>query len=289
MCCAMMPAAPSRIQPASTASWMSIQASARWWPWRAGVGSRCASRIRDFDGSAYSASASDPLSALATPAPQVYTLDDRDTSRQAELRFLTPDSSGLLNAVFGVTYFEETLRYRDAIMPVRDFALALATVGLDGSFEHRADLETRSWSGYGELVWTPAAIIEVTANLRYTRDRKDIDSSQTATGLYSSIVGLPNISLDTSNTFENWSPGLTLAYKPDDALTLFAKYVRGFAPGVSTPWHTTPRCCPTSPRRRRITNLAARPCCSTGEWNWEPAFSTYASTTHWYPRKKRGL
>lgn len=185
----------------------------------------------DFDGSAYSASASDPLSALATPAPQVYTLDDRDTSRQAELRFLTPDSGGLLNAVFGITYFEETLRYRDAIMPVRAFALALATVGLDGSFEHSADLETRSWAGYGELVWTPAADIEVTADLRYTRDRKDIDSSQTATGLYSSIAGLPNISLDTSNTFDNWSPGLTLAYKPNDAVTLFTKYVRGFRAG----------------------------------------------------------
>jgi outer membrane receptor protein involved in Fe transport len=185
----------------------------------------------DFDGSAYSASASDPSSALTSPAPQVYTLDDRDTSRQAELRFLTPDSGGLLQAVFGATYFEETLRYSDATMPVRNFALALAAFGLDGSWQHRADLETRSWAGYGELVWTPVATIEVTADLRYTRDRKDIDSAQTATGLYSSIVGLPNISLDTSNTFDNWSPGITLAYKPDDTLTLFAKYVRGFRAG----------------------------------------------------------
>ena len=56
--------------------------------------------------------------------------------------------------------------------------------------------------------------------------------------MYSSFVGLPNISLDTSNTFDNWSPGITLAYKPDDALTLFAKYVRGFRAGGSTPWRT---------------------------------------------------
>lgn len=185
----------------------------------------------DFDGSAYSASASDPSTALSTPAPQIFTLDDRDTSRQAEVRYLTPDSGDPVSAVLGVSYYEETLRYRDATMPVRDFALALAAFGLDGSWEHRADLETRSWAGYGELLWTPVATIEVTADLRYTRDRKDIDSSQTASGLYSSFVGLPNISLDTSNTFDNWSPGITLAYKPDDALTLFAKYVRGFRAG----------------------------------------------------------
>ena len=83
----------------------------------------------DFDGSAYSASASDPSTALSTPAPQIFTLDDRDTSRQAEVRYLTRQRRPV-SAVLGVNYYEETLRYRDATMPVRDFALALAAFGL---------------------------------------------------------------------------------------------------------------------------------------------------------------
>jgi len=185
----------------------------------------------DFDGTAYSASLSDPASALAAPAPQIFMLSGRNTSRQAELRFLTPDNGSPLQAVLGVNYFEETLRFDDAIIPVREFASILARFGLDGSFAHRANQQTRSWAGFGELIWTPMESVEVTTDLRYTRDRKDIDSWQTATGLFSSLLGLPNLSLDTDDTFDNWSPGVTLAYKPNDALTLFAKYVRGFRAG----------------------------------------------------------
>ncbi len=183
----------------------------------------------DFDGSAFSA-VSNPSSAIPTLAPQVYTLDDRVTSRQAELRFLTRDEGGVLSVQLGVTYFEENLRYRDAIFPVRDFAQIVEAIGLDGSFGHRANLKTESWAGFGELIWSPVETLEVTADLRYTRDHKDIDSVQFSSGLYTS-AGLPNLALDTSRTFDNWSPGLTLAYKPSSELTLFARYVQGFRAG----------------------------------------------------------
>jgi iron complex outermembrane receptor protein len=184
----------------------------------------------DFDGSAFSA-VSNPSGAPPTLAPQIYTLDDRDTSRQGELRFLTHDNGGSLKVLLGVGHFEETLRYRDAYLPVREFAAVLKTLGLYGTFEHQADQKTASWAGFGELIWAPVETVEVTADMRYTRDHKDTDSAQTATGLYSSAAALPDFSLDAGKTFDKWSPGITLAYKPDPGLTLFGKYVQGFRAG----------------------------------------------------------
>jgi iron complex outermembrane recepter protein len=188
----------------------------------------------DFDGTAYAASYADflanPLSPLGTPSPEVYTRDDRDTGLYTELRYLTSDNGGLLRAQIGISYFDETVQLGDEIAPAGDFALILADIGSNGSFQRRVDQDGASWAGFTELIWTPMRTIEVTVDLRYTQERKDLDFRQSATGYYSR-PNSPTMSFDTSETFENWSPGITLAYKPDDVLMIFGKYVQGFRPG----------------------------------------------------------
>jgi iron complex outermembrane receptor protein len=190
----------------------------------------------DFDGTAYAASYADFLARgrtrpLLIRAPQVYTLDDRDQTVDAEVRFLTPDNGSPLQAIVGASYFDESARFHYRRFPVRDFALILADIGEDGSFTQGTNLDTRSWAGFTELLWTPLDTIELTADLRYTRDRKHIDYRESATGYYAPSQRPGSYTLDTSETFDNWSPGITLAYKPKDSLTLFAKYVRGFRAG----------------------------------------------------------
>ncbi|MEZ5502841.1 MAG: TonB-dependent receptor [Halioglobus sp.] len=188
----------------------------------------------DFDGTAYSASYSDfladPSKPYAIRAPQVVAGDDRDTSQNAELRYLTPDESGRLRAQVGVSYFEENTRLFGQVYPVRDFAQILAAIGQNGCLTRSTDQDSTSWAGFTELIWTPMPTIEITTDLRYTRDHKHIDSLLAETGYYARN-DWSDIALDTSDTFEKWSPGITLAYKPDTMLTVFAKYVQGFRAG----------------------------------------------------------
>jgi len=195
----------------------------------------------DSDGTALSASYSGfladptPLGSIL-PAPQVTSEDNRDTSRTLDLRFRTPDDSTALRAMFGASYYQETVRFFGQTIPVRDFAQILTALGQNGSFTADTEQETTSWAGFTELIWSPVPRIEVTADLRYTRDRKDVHYHQLATGYYSTNPDAGDFTLDTGKTFDNWSPGITLAYKPDDTLTAFAKYVRGFrAGGFNTP------------------------------------------------------
>jgi len=190
----------------------------------------------DEDGNAYAASYADFVARGSTRpylvrAPQVYTLDDTDETVNAEVRFLTPDTGSPLQAIVGVSYFQESVKLNQQVLPTDDFALILADVGQYGSSTQHTKLDTRSWAGFTELLWRPRDTLELTADLRYTRDRKDIDYVASATGFYSSTLAWPSYTLDTGKTFDNWSPGITLAYKPDNALTLFAKYVRGFRAG----------------------------------------------------------
>ncbi len=188
----------------------------------------------DFDGTAHAASYADflvdPSNAFATNSPWIYTRDDRDSSLTGELRYFTPDDGGPLRTQIGVSYFEETAQLFNQVAPVRDYALILQDIGQYGSFTRGVDQDSTAWAGFTELIWTPFALVEITTDLRYTRERKDFNYEQSVTGLYS-LLNSPPVTLDTSESFENWSPGITLAYKPDNTLTVFGKYVRGFRAG----------------------------------------------------------
>lgn len=187
----------------------------------------------DYDGTAFAASyaeyLADPDTALNVPAPQALVRDDSDTLRNAELRFLYPDTMGSLKVQAGLNYVDEDASFSDQIIPLRDFAQILATIGQDGSFVLHARQDTSSWAGFGEMIWTPVEVIELTTDLRYTREHKTFDFVQSPTGYYADF--LPAFVQDTSETFTNWSPGVTLAYRPTDTKTYYVKYVRGFHAG----------------------------------------------------------
>ncbi len=182
----------------------------------------------DFDGSVFTADLADWPD--IDPAPQIFTLDNRDSSSQAELRFLT-DGGGKLQTLFGVSYFEESLQLEDAILATGNFGVILDSFGRHSEYTHTADQDTRSWAGFAEVIWSPLESIELTADLRYTRDHKSMDLKQAASGFYQGFAGLTDLVFDDSNTFDNWSTAATFAYKPDTELTLFARYSEGFRSG----------------------------------------------------------
>jgi iron complex outermembrane recepter protein len=187
----------------------------------------------DYDGTAFEAShadyLADPSKPLQAPAPEVLTADHRDALLNAEVRYLTPDDGGAVKAQVGVSYFEENARFFNQIVPLRDYALILADMGLLGDFTERVRQDTNSWAGFGELIWTPHDDVEITTELRYTSEHKNFEYMRNPTGIYArSILDLDQ---ETSETFANWSPGITLAYRPADAQTVYARYVRGFHAG----------------------------------------------------------
>ncbi len=137
----------------------------------------------DYDGTAHAASYADYLAdpssdPLATPSPWIYTRDDHDRSLIGEVRYLTPDNGDPVRTQVGVSYYEETVEFINQVLPVRDFALILTDDDQFRNFLRRVDQDSASWAGFTELIWTPTATVEITADLRYTRERKDFDFEQ---------------------------------------------------------------------------------------------------------------
>jgi iron complex outermembrane recepter protein len=183
----------------------------------------------DFDGTAFITSYEEFLTNPLTAAPQALVRDDSDTLRNAELRFLSPDIMGPLKVQVGLNYFDEDASFFDQIIPLREFAQSLTANGQYGSWVIHASQDTTAWAGFGEVIWTPVEVIELTADLRYTWEQKSFDFMQSTTGYYADFE--PAFVQDTNENFTNWSPGITLAYRPVDTQTYYIKYVRGFHAG----------------------------------------------------------
>jgi iron complex outermembrane receptor protein len=92
-----------------------------------------------------------------------------------------------------------------------------------------ADLSTRSLAGFASVEYPVTAKLTAEVGLRYTSESKDLDYAQTATLPIPGFGVVPPFSKDVDGG--EWSPTLTLSYKPADAHTLYMRLARGFKSG----------------------------------------------------------
>lgn len=109
--------------------------------------------------------------------------------------------------------------------PQRISGLAFGGVGV-GS-ETFSTMETRSLAGFGELSWMVTPTTQLTAGLRYTRDKLDFKGRQQPIG--SSVV---LFSREDSKNFSGETFRLALRQDITDSINVYASYNRGFKSGT---------------------------------------------------------
>ena len=150
---------------------------------------------------------------------------DNDQFTQ-ELR-LASDFSGQLNFLVG-GFYEERKLYTLTSIVVPQFSLRLPT-------ESTNQKQTSS-SIFGQLLFDPTEQIQVTVGGRYTHEIKELQDF-TVTPVVAGAFGTPvDVTQNplygrTKLSFNNFSPELTVTYKPQDDLMVFASYKRGFKSG----------------------------------------------------------
>ena len=131
-----------------------------------------------------------------------------------------------LNAVAGVFYFDETdLTYSGLLGPV----INLVTGSIN-------DQHNRSWAAYGQGTWDLTDRLSLTAGLRYTSEDKDFRRTQTFYGPLTEPPerddpGLVVTDIDTSASWDSWSPKLGLDYAFSDDVMAYVSVSRGFKSG----------------------------------------------------------
>ncbi|MFK7731965.1 MAG: TonB-dependent receptor [Pseudomonadales bacterium] len=194
------------------------------------------------------------LGAIGLPFDEVFDdiIEDIDTFSQ-ELRW-TSNMDGNFNYTAGVFFFtEETDRTEQfkitAAGTYNGFAVQdVGTQNIIGNEYTRTQNETTSYALYGQGTWDISETLALTFGARYTLDEKDysatsVDCGGDRTGTpfenfaeCQGVGGSLNIvsesfTVTPNDDWDDFSPMVSLQYRPTDGIMLFATASKGFKSG----------------------------------------------------------
>ena len=175
--------------------------------------------------------------------------DNTLESISQELR-LSSDFDSPLNFLVGAYYQDSTDDlYNDTLVTPYVF-FGLAGNGRYEAYEKIADLKSKTYSVFGQLLWDVTDTIEIAGGLRYTHEKRTTTNQNLYgfgpfntgnTVFLGSTDQTPGI-LAGSFSDNNISPEVTLTYRPSRHLTAWAAYKTGFKSGgfaLTSPLQTT--------------------------------------------------
>lgn len=149
-------------------------------------------------------------------------VDQNQTSQEFQLLYSTEN----WNVVAGAYYLRENIT-SDQIA----FADDLIGGGITFTRFVADDLQTTSWAGYLNGAYRFSNGLGLSAGIRYTSENKDYiraTSTVSSNPLFTSIA--PFMYLD-EDTWNDWSPMVSLDYQIDDDRMIYARISRGFKSG----------------------------------------------------------
>ncbi|MDB5480873.1 MAG: TonB-dependent receptor [Caulobacteraceae bacterium] len=158
----------------------------------------------------------------------------RDRELSQEIR-LTSDFRGPINLAAGV-YFSDSHSQTGALSYLFGSNFDLLGPGVGGPTtpflvnDFFLKQHGQSYSAYLQVIYKPVSVVEIDVGGRYSFERKSlplVESSQTPFLDASSIVNTPF----NRASWQDFSPEVTLAYRPSNNLTLFGSYKHGFLSG----------------------------------------------------------
>lgn len=182
---------------------------------------------------------------VALPSENIY----KNSELSQELRIQT-DYDGPLNFTAGAYFattsarsFSNTFVFAaeaSGVAALVPFGLDFIPVGVPFQI-NQYDLKQKgkAYSGYLQMSYKPIEIVEVTAGGRYTRETKQLPRVRNQpVGLYNPFGWTPLSAADdvaqlkgSKDSWNDFSPEVTVSVRPDQNLTLFTSYKHGFLSG----------------------------------------------------------
>jgi len=183
--------------------------------------------VQDFD-------VSDQISGTFPPSPtsttQLQVIDEDQLSEELQLVY----EGGRLSGIVGLYYITEDVgsEIRIGRDPLR--APERARVAI------LADLDVDAYAAFSNFTWRISDPFSITLGARYSSERRAVRNLfGVASPVQSSAVFDPR--KRDADRFKDFSPQLTLEYRPSDSLLLFATYSEGFKSGTANLGERSPR------------------------------------------------
>ncbi len=163
-------------------------------------------------------------------------LSDDDGSRQPYLTSAFADdqsqfsqelrvggTTGALTYVIGAYYLDQSASSgRNSTIPP---GTLLGPIGVTVALD--ANVDTESYAGFGQADYALTDKVKLTAGLRYTHEKKDVDMDLIGSPLF----GITTLKTRQSRSDESLSPSAALSYQPTPDVNLYAKVTHGFKAG----------------------------------------------------------
>jgi iron complex outermembrane receptor protein len=139
-----------------------------------------------------------------------------------------------MDLLAGVMYFEEEL-YGQVLVPLNNicFLLAPATCGTpigdglnSGRYEQNGDVDITAYAAYAEVTWDLSDALTLIAGVRYNYEERE------GTGTFRFDAAGLDVNTDQDADWDDVTPRVTLQYRPDDNMMLYATYNQAFKSGV---------------------------------------------------------
>jgi outer membrane receptor protein involved in Fe transport len=104
------------------------------------------------------------------------------------------------------------------------------------SYAKESETDGETWSAYGQVMWKITPTLEATAGVRYTHETKDSFFTQPyvnpgLTFLFRPKNAAANGILTGDQTFNDWSPDVTLSWKPSSDILVYGAYKTAYKSG----------------------------------------------------------
>ncbi|MGC4252748.1 MAG: TonB-dependent receptor [Sphingobium sp.] len=147
-----------------------------------------------------------------------------------EVRVLTK-FDGPLNVMVGGLFQDTKLDYTNyiAFFALRDTS---APAGFESAgLDKLSYTDGRTWSGFGQAIWTVTPQIELTGGVRYTHETKQSQFVHSIVNPGVAAIAVGNVPIVADQKFTNWSPEFAATWKPSPDLTIYAAYKQNFKSG----------------------------------------------------------
>ena len=167
-------------------------------------------------------------SPLAALGQQITTRLNETDATFAEARWASRQL-GPISIIAGVTYLNEEAT-GDISTNLAGASAAFSGGAAPAILAIANDQEVKSWSGFVEATLALSPTVSATGSLRYTEDEKTVDFAFAPSALLGGFGLFPQ-SLKRTQSFDNVSPGVTLAWSPNADTRIYGKIQTGFRAG----------------------------------------------------------
>lgn len=148
----------------------------------------------------------------------------------AELRALTT-FEGPVNFLVG-GYYQKTDRDLLQNVVFNGVENSAAPQGLRyAAYDKDSDTQGETLALFGQMIWQVTPEIEITAGARYTEETKDSSYVQPYVISFLRGIFVHNTPLVANQSFDDFSPDLTISYKPRPGLNFYAAYKTAYKSG----------------------------------------------------------